>query len=221
MKDLIMSRFLACIGAVVFCLSSLHAQTDSTFIDDEEQTGPRRKPNGEAMLGITYANLSYTSKVYDQYGQIVGDTNVADNRLYASFGYGGHIPLFNLGKYSTVWLVPAAYAALSMSSLSTDGDSPSLQFDLSVPIHVTAGYGGLRRKAQAWGIEGGLGVTASRRFSEGVFTFAPSAIVDVTYAPKNIYRLRFMTDLVSYNVEPKDASAYSMHTWTMMFVIGF
>lgn len=218
-----MDRFLSIAAMIMLCIVTVHAQTDSTLKEDDDDGGPRRKPNGEWIVGITYATTSFTGQLtqWNGYEYVnLGDTTISDNRIYGSFGYGGHIPLFNLGRYSTVWLVPSAYAAISLSSFSSTSSDPQVYVDLTVPIHVTAGYGGLRRKANAWGIEGGVGITASRRFNEGVFTVAPSAIVDVTYAPKNVYRLRFMTDLISYDVEPKESSKFSMHTWSLMFVLG-
>lgn len=217
-----MGRFLSVAALILLCIGTVHAQTDTT-LKEEEENGPRRRPNGEWLLGITYATMSVTVPYerWDGYEWVkVGDTTIADTRFYGSIGYGGHIPLFNLGKYSTVWLVPAAYAAISASGFSSSSTDPEFHFDLTIPIHVTAGYGGLRRKANAWGIEGGIGLTASRRFAEGVFTIAPSGIIDVTYAPKNVYRLRFMTDLISYDVTPKESNPYTMHTWSLMFVLG-
>lgn len=217
-----MGRFLSILAVIAIVCAPLCAQVDSTMKDDDGEQGPRRKALGEWLLGITYGTIEQTGpmQVWNGYDYDVVDTTISDSRTYFSFGYGGHIPLFNLGKYSTVWLVPAAFAALNFSNFSSDAADPSINFDLSVPVHVTAGYGGLRRKAQAWGIEGGLGVTASRRFNQGVFTVVPSALVDVTYAPKNVFRLRFMTDLISYEIAPADVLPYTMRTWSLMFVVG-
>jgi hypothetical protein len=218
-----MGRFLSILAVIAVIGAPLCAQVDSTMKDDDGEQGPRRKPLGEWLLGITYGTFEQTVPLlaWNGYDYVqLGDTTVSDSRTYFSLGYGGHVPLFNLGKYSTVWLVPAAYMAVSFSNLSSDVSDPSINIDLSVPVHVTAGYGGLRRKAQAWGIEGGLGVTASRRFTEGVFTVVPSALVDVTYAPKNVFRLRFMTDLISYEIAPTDKAPYTMRTWSLMFVVG-
>jgi hypothetical protein len=149
-----------------------------------------------------------------------------DTYTYWGAGYGGHIPLFEIGAYGTFWLVPAGNLWLNFGATSTTDEygyvstETGFGFDVNVPIHATIGYGGLRRKSMAWGIEGGLGVNAAFRtrsdWNENVFTISPSAMVDLTYAPKNIFRLRFVADLIPANLSDYE----TIRTWMLQLVVG-
>lgn len=198
------------------------AQSDTTLTEvDPNSTTIRRKPNGEWLLGIQQASYAFDNGLSGS-----SKFTAEDSYTYFGVGYGGHIPLFEIGAYGTFWLVPAGNVWLNVGNTTTTDEygnvfsETGVGFDVNVPIHATIGYGGLRRKSMAWGIEGGLGVNAAFRtrsdWNENVFTISPSAMVDLTYAPKNIFRLRFIVDLL-----PAELSDYeTIRTWMLQLVVG-
>lgn len=218
-------RMPALIAALmIITLLPVAAQDDTTLTDVDETTSTiRRKPNGEWMLGVQRATYS-TESLYN--GEPVPGTEKDYGYTYFGVGYGGHIPLTEVGTYGTIWFVASANAWLNIGDESTVDEygyvssDASVGFDLSIPVHATIGYGGLRRKSMAWGIEGGLGLNSGLRtrssWESSAFTFAPSALIDITYAPKNIFRLRFMGDILPGSLS--DTESY--RTWSVQLVIG-
>lgn len=207
-------RLVLCLLVFASCAMSLTAQTDTLKGADEDESTPRRKANAEWFAGLTMA--SYTRDATTFEGSTVRAT---DNRVLAHFGYGGHIPLTNLGRLTTIWLVPSASLGVGISKSSSEFESSldGMSLDLCVPIHFTVGYGALRRKSIAWGVEGGLGVNVARRFAQEAFTVVPSLMVDISYAPRAIYRLRLMTDLIAGSI----GETGEYRTWGVSFVLGF
>jgi hypothetical protein len=219
-----MKRLMIVLGVLMLASAAVLAQDDTTLTDVNETSSKiRRKPNGEWMAGIQRA--TYT-QVLTYQGETIPGSERDYGFTYFGFGYGGHIPLTEVGTYGTIWLVAAGSLWLNISDLSTTdawGNStsdPSIGFDVNVPIHATISYGALRRKSMAWGIEGGLGVNVGLRtrstWDSSEFTFAPSALVDISYAPKNVYRLRLMADIISSSL----SAGGTYQTWSVMFVMG-
>lgn len=205
--------------AISCCCISLIARPDSLSTVDDDADGPRRKPNAEFIIGMQFSSLFYKAGTYETGFEINNrDTTISRNVLM--LGYGGHVPLFNLGKTSTVWLVPAAILKIGIHNTS-GSSTPDATYDLGLPVHFTAGIGGLRRRSNAWGIEGGVGANITAHLKDGLFSFVPSGIVDITYAPKSIFRLRLMADIFSYDLQPKDKPPFSQQTWSVSFVAGF
>lgn len=190
------------------------SQTDSTI---------RRKPNVELITGIQFATVS-SSTMFN--GQPIPGSELEFNYTYFGLGVGAHVPLTEIGAYGTIWIVPASSFWFNIGSKTTiDEYGNALSetqsgFSFSVPVHATISYGALRRKSMAFGIEGGLGINASWRsheaWQEGFFSVQPSAMIDVSYAPKNVFRLRFMTDLLSTTM-PDGADH---RAWCIQFVLS-
>jgi hypothetical protein len=212
--------FLLAIVSLV-SIATVIAQDDTTLVDvDENSTSIRRRPNGEWMVGVQSATYSFEPEVN---GEPYPSANASDSRTFFGVGYGGHVPIVNVGTYGTLWFVPAVNTWLSIGSTTgSDGYSEtSMGFEVAVPVHATIAYGGLRRKSMAWGIEGGLGANVGFRtrttWETSVWSIAPSALVDLTYAPKNIFRLRFLADLLPASI----AEFETYRTWSLQFVVGF
>ncbi len=214
--------------SMIMATAPLLAQDDTTLTDvDETSTKIRRKPNGEWMIGIQRATYEYELR---SNGEAIPGGTSSTGYTFFGLGYGGHIPLADIGAYGTVWLVPAANLWLNIGSEGTTDEwgytstETAVGFDISAPIHATIGYGALRRKSMAWGIEGGLGVNFGLRtrstWTTSAFTVTPSAMIDVSYAPKSIYRLRFITDIIGASLNDEDTFGESYRTWSVQFVLG-
>ena len=171
---------------------------------EEDAYSPRRKANGEFIIGWMTSNAIIDRGSLDP---------LVVPRSFLQIGYGGAIPLADLGPVTTLWLKLSGLVGVSISD---DNGTPDLQGDLSVPIHAVFSYGGLRRKSVAWGGSAGLGINVARRFEYDQFTFAPSAMFEVLYAPRALYGLRAMVDLLPASIE----DGLSYHTWTIQFFVG-
>lgn len=195
--------------------SLLHASPlplpDSTDLladpPEEDEYSPKRKANGEFIIGWMTANA-----IYEQNGR---DPLVVP-RSFLQFGWGGAIPLTELGSISTLWLKASGLIGLSFSDPNSNGGDPDLQADVSIPIHAVFSYGALRRKSVAWGGSAGLGINVARRFQFDEFTVAPSAVFELLYAPRAVYGVRAMVDLLPATLE----EGVCYHTWSIQFFIG-
>lgn len=204
------------------------ASVDSTQIDSVSAAAPvKRRVNGELLFGAQQG-IYVRENLYN--GEVIPGQSWTHTYTYVGLGYGLHIPLWSVGELSTIWLVPAVSAWLSfgdehyVDEWGYEKTEPAVGFDVSVPVHMTYGYGGLRRSASKWGIEGGLGVNMGLRarsmWETNFFTITPSALVDVTFAPRNVYRLRFMVDILPYQLSHESTYQESYRTWTAQFVLG-
>ena len=173
--------------------------------DNVEAYSPKRKSNGEFIIGWMTG-----STIYEQ-GE--GFPDAVASRSFLQFGWGGSIPITELGRLSTLSLKASGLLGLSVS---TSDDNPDFQVDLSIPVHAVVNYGALRRKAYAWGFGGGLGLNVARRFQYDQFTFSPSLMLEGLYAPKTIYGLRFLLDLFPAALE----GTTTYHSWSIQFYIG-
>lgn len=165
----------------------------------QEESTLLRRWNAEVGLGAQWGTAE--TKAPDEFGRF-REPQVDSQLLRISiFLTGGvHIPLHTLGKSSTLWLVANPGIGLGIGNrVQESGEIKSEMLIMyQMPVHVTAAIGGLRRKSVAWGIEGGLGFNLANEFGEWVF--APSLLIDLTYAPKNLNRLRFMMDILPASV---------------------
>lgn len=185
--------------SLILCMSVVNLQAQDDFSEPKSETeessssskGPKRKTNFEYIGAILVSNASLEVPNAGENGETI--TSSSSSTAFA-FGAGMHIPLSSLSESTTLWLVPSVLLGIATSSDVSDGG-----LLVQVPVHVSFGYGALRKRNSQWGIEGGLGVTlrtALSSNSEGL-TVNPSAMVDITYAPSGVYRLRFMTDILS------------------------
>lgn len=188
---------LIAILVFVSLVSTSVAQNDSTLVEVANQEY-NRKPIAEWVFGniFTFINGSATEYSGDY---PLGTYEGEETRNYFVFGVSGHIPLATLGRTSTLWLVPSLLLSINTGSSSDynsfSGTSHSF-IDVNVPIHVCYGFGGLQKKAVAWGFEAGLGINIAGRLAEETVTVQPSALVEVSYTPKSVYRLQIMADLL-------------------------
>jgi len=195
---------LACSGGVAVAQDGL-PQTLSDP-DTMDIYSPKRKPNGEWILGwMTGATLFDSTETRPEY---------VDVRSFFQFGYGGAIPLADLGTVTTLWLKLAAQLGMSIKD---NGVEPDFQVDISIPIHAVFSYGALRRKSIAWGGSVGLGVNVARRFQFDAFTFAPSVLAEIQYSPRAVYGLRLLMDVLPGSIE----EGVGYHSWAIQFFAGF
>lgn len=202
---------LSCFLLSLLAAVSMTAQTTDILLPDSTmETNIRRKASGEFLLGVMNGAYMYDATFK---GEPIPNGDLTVSRLAFSLGIGGHIPLATLGPLTTLWLVPAAIVSANIGKASGSAESmPSGFLDLSVPIHVTVGYGALRRRSAAFGADAGLGINVGRRFAHDAFTVSPSAMVDLSYSPKSVFHLRFMVDVLPGSMG--DNKSY--RTWSIM-----
>lgn len=206
-----------------FAISTAASQADSAFVSDSGKVSLKRKSSFELYYGAQLSSIGW--KLNDKY--VNGEWTVIEEeavRPYALLGFGWHLPVASLGQYTTLWFVPAATLAIGYSAVyPVDyGLEAEGYVDVSVPLYVTLGYGALRRRDSEWGVEAGVGVALTQRFKEDVFSVAPGAIFEVSYAPKNVHRLRFTVDLLATEFSDSRLQyPYTQRAWSISYVFGY
>jgi hypothetical protein len=212
--------FLICFCCV---FGTAVSQTDSAFVSDTGKVSFKRKSTFEQYYGVQLSSIGW--KLNDKF--VNGEWTVIEEaavRPYALLGFGWHLPVASLGQYTTLWFVPAATVAIAYSSVYpvNNGQDVEGYVDVSVPLYVTLGYGALRRRESEWGVEAGVGVALTQRFEEDVFSVVPSAVFEVSYAPKNVHRLRFTADLLATEFpDSRLQYPYTQRAWSISYVFGY
>lgn len=182
---------------------------------EEVQTvskGPKRIANVEFTIGTLFGFASGPRDVVDENGVVQSTENVSMSASGLMIGIGMHIPVYYVNDYSTVWLIPTATAGILFNNfreeLNSSGFSSSVTSTgvAELQLHATYGIGALRKRNSHWGVEGGIGLTY-RTSGYGANTGSnndalndsprvlPTVLVDVSYAPKGVYRLRIVSDI--------------------------
>lgn len=190
-------------------VTMMTAQVDSTeSIEDPQEVNPLRKVNTEFIIGAGFTEYvaEWGPGTRGWYGQ---SGLYTARRTYFTVGFGAHIPITKVGRLGTIWFVPAGTFGVSAGPKS-DGVDKAVSLDFCAPLHVTFGIGALRRRSIAWGVEAGLGLTLSKTSAYDAFALAPSAMVDISYAPRSIYRLRLMTHLIPISLLQGTYRRYSV-----------
>lgn len=222
-----------CIMLIIATVIASAQVTDSNEVDEELRTvSPKRQSNFELVL--MYTNGSATGDVYGvaNNGTVYKGGRVSKSEIGLSYGFGMHIPVINVSSTSTIWLVPAITHGYFFDDFREETISGNLRtggalLNVEVQLHATIGYGGLRKKYSVWGIEGGLGATfraggygsetENNNTSPGdIYRILPTLLIDFSYTPKNVYRIRIMSDILQSSM----SYGISARQYSLALVIG-
>jgi hypothetical protein len=198
-------------------LGAMFLPTAMLLAQDVDTVGiehSRARPSFEILIGLTSNRYSY------QY-----ESNVTADDSYTAYetqfpfcvGVGGHIPIYRVNDDFQIWAVPSVQ--LQWLSMTNRGDGEGGSFlDWNFPMVASISYGASKpSKKKMFGIEAGLGVNLGWRTTMQSLSAAPCVVIDLYAAPRKIYRLRFLADIVPGVM----AGPYTLQSWTISAVFGF
>jgi hypothetical protein len=184
--------------------------------DDDDETDsdytPKRKAHWNYGIGASFLTVSRPL-----FGN--NDETMTLDLTYTGFNilFGGWVPITAITPDLTLAFDVNFAAGYGFPTGNTAYDTPAVFGQ--VPAHVALQYRGLGRRTYAWGAA--IGVGASGMFlasdaADGAF-IAPSIYVDLIYAPKLFWTLRFQTNLTT----PEFGSRNTFRAINITFIGGW
>lgn len=165
------------------------------------------------------AGVASIRRTYEYYPSEPADArNTASQHGYSpNIGIGGHVPLLRLAENWQLWAVPQLLVQWQTET-GVNGQPDQTYHDVVLPLVATISYGAVRPSRHAWfGVEAGLGVNLGWRSSYQSLSVAPCAVVDVYMMPKQVFRLRFLTDILPAAM----SGSSTLRSWTISAVLGY
>lgn len=194
----------------------VEAQLNNALIDSTGDVFQvREMASIELGVGMMSTTIAHTYPMHEGDNT---DATIRETNYAYSLGAGGRIPLKRLEEDVVVWLNPNLMGQLTPTTINS-GSTVELHLDIAAPVLITMSYGAVRSaRKKVFGAEAGLGLNLAWRSSAGSFSLAPCASIDLFAAPKKIYRLRFLLDLIPGIMT--DGRTFRTN-WSLSFCLGF
>lgn len=228
---------LPVIVAILGLSAQVTLKAQDSLADKEEiatvSKGPKRVVNVEFFGGVLFGYASAEIPNVAENGVVNGSKQISMSSGGLSLGISMHIPVFSVDAKTTIWLIPSLTSGVFLNDFRDYQHGRNSNYSTTVGsaeanMHITYGIGGLRRSNSRWGVEAGIGATyrgsgygaetrAGDETMEDGARVLPTILVDVSYTPNGVYRLRLMSDIFNSSL----LSGVSARQLSVSLVIGW